>query len=181
MQIFDSWAGELSPASFKEVALPYITYICDHLPKRLEGLGEEKVPMVIFAKGAWYALEDLCKTKYDVVGLDWLHAPKDAYKVAQKYVLDYSPDFTDGLGHRMMVTTAWHEEIQALARRIQFTMRHHQIRDGKSPAHAMCAKQRRRLAPVTFPALGVLDTRLLVHINQPTTEVRLYRLVPLCR
>ncbi len=34
--------------------------------------------------------------------------------VARKYVLDYSPDFTDGLGHRMMVTTAWHEEIEAL-------------------------------------------------------------------
>ena len=34
--------------------------------------------------------------------------------VARKYVLDYSPDFTDGLGHRMMVTTAWHEEIELL-------------------------------------------------------------------
>lgn len=34
--------------------------------------------------------------------------------VARKYVLDYSPDFTDGLGHRMMVTTAWHEEIETL-------------------------------------------------------------------
>ena len=34
--------------------------------------------------------------------------------VARKYVLDYSPDFTDGLGHRMMVTTAWHEEIKSL-------------------------------------------------------------------
>ena len=41
--------------------------------------------MVVFAKGAWYALEDLCKTKYDVIGLDWLHAPSDAYEVAQKY------------------------------------------------------------------------------------------------
>ena len=41
--------------------------------------------MVVFAKGAWYALEDLCKTKYDVVGLDWLHEPKEAYAVAQKH------------------------------------------------------------------------------------------------
>ena len=32
-------------------------------------------------------------------------------EVARKYVLDYSPEFTEGLGHRMMVTTAWHEEI----------------------------------------------------------------------
>jgi uroporphyrinogen decarboxylase len=85
VQVFDSWAGELSPASFKDIALPYLEHICNHLPKRLEALGEEKVPMVVFAKGAWYALEDLCKTKYDVVGLDWLHDPAQAYSVAQKH------------------------------------------------------------------------------------------------
>lgn len=85
VQVFDSWAGELSPASFHEFSLPYLKYICDHLPKRLKEIGEEKVPTVVFAKGAWYALEDLCKTNFDVIGLDWLHAPKDAYRIAQKY------------------------------------------------------------------------------------------------
>ncbi|KAH9843356.1 Uroporphyrinogen decarboxylase [Teratosphaeria destructans] len=85
VQVFDSWAGELSPSSFKEFGLPYLEYIADHLPARLTELGEEGVPMVVFAKGAWYALEDLCQTKYDVVGLDWLHEPKQAYAVAQKH------------------------------------------------------------------------------------------------
>ena len=85
VQVFDSWAGELSPASFKEFSLPYLAYICDHLPNRLKQLNQTVVPMVVFAKGAWYALEDLCKTKYDVVGLDWLHDPTEAYKVAQNY------------------------------------------------------------------------------------------------
>lgn len=85
VQVFDSWAGELSPRSFKEFSLPYLTYICDHLPKKLKDLGEDAVPMVVFAKGAWYALDDLCKTKYDVIGLDWLHQPKQAYDIAQKY------------------------------------------------------------------------------------------------
>lgn len=85
LQVFDSWAGELSPASFKEFSLPYLVHICDNLPKRLKELGQEVVPMVVFAKGAWYALEDLCKTNYNVVGLDWLHDPKEAYAIAQKY------------------------------------------------------------------------------------------------
>ena len=85
VQVFDSWAGELSPATFKEFALPYLEYICDNLPKRLHELKQEAVPMVVFAKGAWYALEDLCQTKYDVIGLDWLHSPADAYSVARKY------------------------------------------------------------------------------------------------
>ena len=85
VQVFDSWAGELSPATFKEFALPYLTHICDRLPERLKELGEEVVPMVVFAKGAWYALEALCQTKYDVIGLDWLHDPAWAYQIAQKH------------------------------------------------------------------------------------------------
>ncbi|HCI80881.1 MAG TPA: hypothetical protein DHW02_14460, partial [Ktedonobacter sp.] len=39
---------------------------------------------------------------------------QELHDVARKYVLDYSPEFTEGLGHRMMVTTAWHEEIGSL-------------------------------------------------------------------
>ena len=85
VQVFDSWAGELSPTSFRTFALPYLEYICNNLPKRLKELDAEVVPMVVFAKGAWYALEELCQTKYDVVGLDWLHEPKEAYAVAQKH------------------------------------------------------------------------------------------------
>ena len=85
IQVFDSWAGELSPASFKEFSLPYLTYICDHLPGKLQELDLEVVPMVVFAKGAWYALDDLCQTKYEIIGLDWLHDPAEAYAVAQKH------------------------------------------------------------------------------------------------
>lgn len=62
---------------------PYLEYIADNLPKRLKELKLEAVPMVVFAKGAWYALDDLCSSNYDVVGLDWLHEPEEAYKIAQ--------------------------------------------------------------------------------------------------
>ncbi|KAI4644821.1 Uroporphyrinogen decarboxylase in heme biosynthesis [Alternaria viburni] len=83
IQVFDSWAGELSPTSFKTFALPYLNYIADNLPARLQSKGLEPVPMTVFAKGAWYALSDLCDTKYNTIGLDWLHAPAEAYKIAQ--------------------------------------------------------------------------------------------------
>jgi uroporphyrinogen decarboxylase len=83
IQVFDSWAGELSPSSFKTFALPYLNYIADHLPARLESKGLEPVPMTVFAKGAWYALADLCDSKYHTIGLDWLHDPAEAYKVAR--------------------------------------------------------------------------------------------------
>ncbi|KAF2281281.1 uroporphyrinogen decarboxylase [Westerdykella ornata] len=83
IQVFDSWAGELSPSSFRTFALPYLNYIADNLPRRLQELGLERVPMTVFAKGAWYALEVLCDSNYDVIGLDWLHDPREAYEVAR--------------------------------------------------------------------------------------------------
>ncbi|KAL4808664.1 Uroporphyrinogen decarboxylase [Aspergillus unguis] len=82
VQVFDSWAGELSPSSFKGFSLPYLRYISANLPRRLKEKGLEPVPMTVFAKGAWYALEDLCESGYNVVGLDWLHDPAEAFKIA---------------------------------------------------------------------------------------------------
>ncbi len=48
--------------------------------------------------------------------LDYYDSPHEPElrTLAQKYVLDYSPESLEGFGHRMMVTTAWHEEIEAL-------------------------------------------------------------------
>jgi len=81
VQVFDSWAAELSPTTFKEFAQTYLAYIADNLPKRLKEKNLEPVPMVVFAKGAWYALDSLCDLGYQVVGLDWLQDPADAVKI----------------------------------------------------------------------------------------------------
>ncbi|KAB8766454.1 hypothetical protein FH972_026614 [Carpinus fangiana] len=83
LQVFDSWAGELGPAAFRRFALPYLVHIATQLPKRLEALGLERVPMVVFAKGAPYAFDYLLDTPYDVIGLDWLFDPAQAYAMAQ--------------------------------------------------------------------------------------------------
>lgn len=40
--------------------------------------------MVVFAKGAWYALDSLCSLGYQVVGLDWLQDPAEAVKTRGK-------------------------------------------------------------------------------------------------
>ncbi|KAF4625900.1 hypothetical protein G7Y89_g12259 [Cudoniella acicularis] len=81
VQVFDSWAAELSPSSFKEFSLQYLAYISENLPKRLKELKLDPVPMVVFAKGAWYALDSLCNLGYQVVGLDWLQDPAEAVKI----------------------------------------------------------------------------------------------------
>ena len=66
LQLFDSWAGELPPAHYRTFAVPYIRQICAALPE---------VPKTVFAKGAWFALEDLGELPCQVVGLDWNTPP----------------------------------------------------------------------------------------------------------
>ena len=87
IQVFDSWAAELSPSAFKKFSLPYLRYIAKHLPGEIRGLGLEPVPMVVFAKGAWYALDELCDSGYQVVGLDWLQDPAQAVEIARGRVV----------------------------------------------------------------------------------------------
>jgi len=65
----------------EEFSEPYLAYISEHLPKRLRELSLDLVPMVVFAKGAWYALDSLCNLGYQVVGLDWLQDPAEAVKI----------------------------------------------------------------------------------------------------
>ena len=63
VQIFDTWAGNLSPADFEEFSLRYIRYICD----RLETGG---APVIVFAKGIDQPGK-LADLKCDVLGVDW--------------------------------------------------------------------------------------------------------------
>lgn len=87
LQVFESWGGELSSADFDEYSLPYLKQISTKVPIRLQELGHrEHVPMVVFAKGSWYALDKLCNAGYNTVSLDWLWNPAEACKINQKRV-----------------------------------------------------------------------------------------------
>lgn len=106
IQVFDSWAAELSPSSFQEFSLIYLRQISKLLPKRLEELRLPQVPMVVFAKGAWYALDDLCDSGYQVVGLDWLQDPAEATAIAKgRVVLQGNADPGVLYGGKKAITT----------------------------------------------------------------------------
>ncbi|KAF9426879.1 Uroporphyrinogen decarboxylase in heme biosynthesis [Podila epigama] len=75
LQVFDSWGGELGPHDFEQFSLPYLTKIVSRVK---ETLGSEAVPMSVFAKGSWYALEQLSVIGYDTVSIDWTHDPAQA-------------------------------------------------------------------------------------------------------
>jgi len=62
VQLFDSWAGVLSPGQYNTFLLPYISKICDAITE---------VPKIVFAKGAFFARESMNNLNCEVIGLDW--------------------------------------------------------------------------------------------------------------
>ena len=64
VQIFDSWAGVLSPDDYRTFALPYTVEI-------IEVVRRTGVPVILFAKGVHACLDELSRTGADVLGLDW--------------------------------------------------------------------------------------------------------------
>jgi uroporphyrinogen decarboxylase len=64
VQLFDTWAGLLSPDAFSEFSLRYIKLIIDEIKRDSE-------PVIVFCKGSAYALDELASLGADVIGLDW--------------------------------------------------------------------------------------------------------------
>jgi len=70
VQVFDSWAGSLSPEDFKTFSQPYLFKIADTL--------KNDAPVILFPKGSWYALKDLSNSSAAGIGLDWNITPQTA-------------------------------------------------------------------------------------------------------
>jgi uroporphyrinogen decarboxylase len=138
VQVFDSWAGQLSRADYREFALPHTKTIFD----ALAGAG---VPTLHFGVGTGAILADMRDAGGDVVGVDWrrpldeawttigpdrgiqgnldptlLLAPIDRLLAAADDVLDRAggrPGHIFNLGHGILPETPL-ESVQALARHV---------------------------------------------------------------
>lgn len=114
LQVFDSWAGELGPKEYQEFSLPYLRQISEKLPGRLAQKGLENVPITVFAKGAWHALDALCDSGYNTVSLDWLYDPVEARKVSNgRVTLQGNLDPGVIYGTKDTITKKVEEMIQA--------------------------------------------------------------------
>lgn len=74
VQVFDSWGGLLSPADFETFSLQYIRQIVAAM--------KDVCPTIVFAKGAWFALEDMAATGAHGLGIDWCIKPELARQFA---------------------------------------------------------------------------------------------------
>jgi len=83
IQIFDSWAGILSPEQHHEFSLKYIAKICDAIPD---------VPKTVFAKGAFFSRAEMNTIKCNVVGLDWNMSIEESRRLLPDKVLQGNLD-----------------------------------------------------------------------------------------
>jgi uroporphyrinogen decarboxylase len=63
VQVFDSWVGVLSPADYREFALPHTRRIFDTIG--------HKVPTIHFGTGTAAILAEIAEAGGDVIGVDW--------------------------------------------------------------------------------------------------------------
>lgn len=74
IQIFDTWAGTLTPWDFKEFSLRYIDKI-------VKNIKNKQIPIIIFAKGAAHSINEIADTGCDVIGIDWMTKIGEARKI----------------------------------------------------------------------------------------------------
>ena len=138
IQIFDSWAGALNSADYREFVLPHTRKIFD----AIRGMG---VPTIHFGTGTANILHDLRDAGGDVIGADWrihldeawdrighdraiqgnldptlLLAPLDRMLTAAEGVLDRAkgqPGHIFNLGHGILPSTPI-DHVQALAQHV---------------------------------------------------------------
>jgi uroporphyrinogen decarboxylase len=70
IQLFDSWGGLLSPSDYQEFSWPYIQQIINAL--------SGTVPVIVFGKGCWFALQEMSKSGAAALGIDWTCTARNA-------------------------------------------------------------------------------------------------------
>ena len=70
VQVFDSWGGMLSPTDYSEFSWQYIQQIIDAL--------KEEIPVIVFGKGCWFALNEMGKSGASALGVDWTCSARNA-------------------------------------------------------------------------------------------------------
>jgi uroporphyrinogen decarboxylase len=72
VQVFDSWVGTLSPADYREFALPHT--------RRLFHIVSGRAPTIHFGTGTASILEEFREAGGDVIGVDWRIPIDDAWE-----------------------------------------------------------------------------------------------------
>jgi uroporphyrinogen decarboxylase len=100
VQVFDSWAGELSRADYDRFARPATERLLAKLPRR------GAVPVILFASGSPHLIDSFAQMPADVISVDWKLPLGEARRRANGKALQGNVDPGVLLGPREGVTAA---------------------------------------------------------------------------
>lgn len=68
VMLFDSWAGVLTPAAYRDISLASLRFALEGLIREQNG---QPIPVVLFSKGAAHSLGMIANSGCDAIGIDW--------------------------------------------------------------------------------------------------------------
>ena len=101
VQLFDTWAGELSAADYEEFALPYQRKIFERIHRDPSGRGHSGsgVPAILYVNGCSHILEKMAESGADVLSIDWrIDLAEARLRVGDKVALQGNLDPCELLG-----------------------------------------------------------------------------------
>lgn len=109
LQIFDSWGGILAPTDFNRLSWPYIQKIIDAL--------KEEIPVIVFAKGCWFAIDQMAQSGAAALGVDWTLNPELARKwTGNQVTLQGNMDPSRLFGNPQQIREAVREMIRSFGK-----------------------------------------------------------------
>jgi uroporphyrinogen decarboxylase len=150
VQLFDTWAGELSTQGYEEFELPATQLVFPTLAKT--GVCDG-VPKVLFAKGSGHLLESLAKSGADVISVDWRTDLADARrKLGRQVALQGNVDPTILLGAEDGVRQAARAAVQKTGGLGHILNLGHGILPTTPVANAQAFVEAGQTAPIPRPA-----------------------------
>jgi len=96
VQLFDTWAGELSAADYEEFALPYERKVFERIHRGPSGL---TVPVILYVNGCSHILEKMVESGANVLSIDWrIDLAEAMRRVGDKVALQGNLDPCELLG-----------------------------------------------------------------------------------
>eukprot|EP00127_Corallochytrium_limacisporum_P003629 Clim_evm17s151 gene=Clim_evmTU17s151 len=137
LQVFESNAGELTPAMAQEFMYPYIERIAKEVKAHATAELGYDVPMVIFCRCAHYALPNLSQMDYDVIGLDFTVDPIEARKVVSPKGKSLQGNLDPGalFAPRDKIKTMTHRMLDSFGRKGTIANLGHGMMPSHNPEH----------------------------------------------
>jgi len=110
VQLFDTWAGELSAADYEEFALPYEQKVFEHIHRGPRGL---TVPAILYVNGCAHILEKMAESGANVLSVDWrIDLAEARRRVGDKVALQGNLDPCELLGTPETITESVKEILK---------------------------------------------------------------------